>query len=348
MAEDTEFDIDKVLSNVSDENKSDKKMKKKSGVFDFLKKNKKENYDVENNKKENDLEEKDKKENYDVENNKKENDLEEKDNAKNNLEEKDKEKNYDVENNKKVKDLEENKKSVSSSLFPKSNISEKSDGFKKDISKIEEMLSSKDKVREEIKKETEKFDDLQAILSKENKIAVELKKQIGKCDDGQVLIKCDSSNNHDVFIAIIKCILEHGKKPVVILSSMNYKTAKKLIEKANIETEKIVLIDTITKNILDVEEEKGVVFVDSLRDLTQLQIKLIKFIEKENDLVFVFDSVNVLELYHKETIVFKFIYSLTKLLHKNKINGYYILGKKSLAPKISQFFDNLVELKKFE
>jgi hypothetical protein len=217
-----------------------------------------------------------------------------------------------------------------------------------DISKIEEMLSSKDKVKQELKKESEKFDDLQSVLSKENKIATELKRQIIKCDDGQVLIKCDSSNNHDVFLSIIKCVLEHGKKPVAILSSMNYKTARKLIENSDIETEKIALIDTITKNILDIEEEKGVVFVDSLRNLTQLQIKLIKFIEKENDLVFVFDSINVLELYHKETILFKFIYSLTKLLHKNKINGYYILGKKSLAPKISQFFDNVVEIKKVE
>lgn len=207
------------------------------------------------------------------------------------------------------------------------------DGFEKKTSVLDEV---------------NKFDEINSLLSKENRISTELKTQMGFVDDGQVLIYCDPLNNHNVLISTIKSVVENKKKPIIVLTSMNYKTALKLIDESKLSGRDFFLIDTISKNIINVSNEKNLKFVDSLRNLTQMQIFILKLIESEKDLVLIFDSLDVLGLYHNEKIIFKFIYSLTRLCHKNKLSGYYITSKKTLVPKLSQFFDNLAELEKID
>ena len=91
--------------------------------------------------------------------------------------------------------------------------------------------------------------------------------------------------------------------------------------------------------------------IDSLRNLTQLQIKLVKLIEGKNssdqECVVVFDSLDVFSLYHDDQIILKFVYSMTKLLHKHSVSGFFLSSKNPFLPKLVQFFDDFVELKKF-
>ena len=128
---------------------------------------------------------------------------------------------------------------------------------------------------------------------------------------------------------------------------MNYKSARKALQKVGLE-DKVFLIDTVSKNISFVKDMENIWFVDSLRNLTQLQIKIVKLIKTKKNVAFVFDALNVLELYHSRPILLKFTYSVSKLLKKYKLGGYYSITKPSLAPKLSQFFDNFAEIKKIE
>lgn len=219
---------------------------------------------------------------------------------------------------------------------------------KKGLVNLEEIILDKTKVLNEIKKEVNKFDELQNLLSKDRRIMLEIKKQSSDCIVGQNLINCDPINNHDVILSLSKCILDVEKIPLIILTSTNYKSIIDLFEESKLSVENIFIIDTVSKNISSVIESDQFFFVDSLRNLTQLQIKLFKIISKNKDVIFIFDSINVLELYHSEKIIFKFIYSLTKLMHKYKISGYYIVNKKSLVQKIGQFCDNIIKIDKME
>jgi len=193
----------------------------------------------------------------------------------------------------------------------------------------------------------EEFDELQKLLSRESRIYVEVAKNIAGKGDGQTLFVCDPVNTTDLVVALCKRIIEKEMMPVIILTTINYKAAKKVLKEANIE-DKVFIIDTVSKGISNVVDHENVLFVDSLRNLTQLQIKIVKLIQQNKNIAFIFDALNVLELYHSQLIIMKFTYSISKLLKKYKLDAYYSITKASLTPKLGQFFDNIVEIGKIE
>jgi len=212
---------------------------------------------------------------------------------------------------------------------------------------VENFLQKKEDVSNHLDNEKSKFDQLQDLLSRESRVYSEVVKNINGKTDGQTIFLCDPVNATDLFVAISKRLIEKEMTPVIVLTTVNYKAAKKVLKEANIE-DKVILIDTVSKGISNVVDQEKVLFVDSLRNLTQLQIKIVKIIQANENISFVFDALNVLELYHSQTIIMKFTYSISKLLKKNKLNAYYSITKASFAPKLSQFFDNLVEIRKIE
>ena len=215
------------------------------------------------------------------------------------------------------------------------------------IDDVESFLQKKEDVSTHLGKEKDKFDNLQKMLSREERIYSEVAKNVLEKSDSQTLFLCDPINATDVMVSLARRIIENGVTPVIILTTMNYRAAQKVLEKAEI-VDKVFLIDTVSKSISLVKDKERVWFVDSLRNLTQLQIKIIKLIKGGEKVSFVFDALNVLELYHSESIILKFTYSISKLLKKYKLAGYYSITKKLIVPKLSQFFDNLVEIKKVE
>ena len=215
------------------------------------------------------------------------------------------------------------------------------------IQQIEKLLRKKETVLENVEVERDKFDDMQKILSRDGQIYSEVARNVSGKELAQTLFLCDPVNSSDIILALTKRISENGILPIIILTTMNYKSAQKMLHKAGLDG-KFFLIDTVSKNISSVEDSENVLFVDSLRNLTQLQIKIVKLIQSKKDIAFIFDALNVLELYHSGPVLLKFTYSVSKLLKKHKLSGYYSITKASLAPKLSQFFDSFAEIKKIE
>jgi hypothetical protein len=214
-----------------------------------------------------------------------------------------------------------------------------------DLSKLELLLQKKIGEKDRTKKEDPKFDEIQHLLSRENNVEVELNRSISSFE-GQNIISCDSSNTKEIIVSLAKKILSYGKSPVLVLTSVNYAVMQKLLEEKDISQRDVFIMDTVTKNIFNEKDTKQIKFIDSLRNLTQLQIKMLKLIEANSNLIFVFDSLNVLELYHDEKIIFKFVYSLVKLLRRKQLPGFYLVHKSKSVPKLTQFFDDLIEIKR--
>ena len=210
---------------------------------------------------------------------------------------------------------------------------------------FEAILSSKDSVSAELSKQSAKFDAFKSILGSD-RIVTEIKAKIPLSFSGEALLTCDPSNSKEVLVALAKFVRQGGGVPVLVLLNYNYKTIVSELMGEGIR-EGYFIIDTATKSIAQVEDEGNVVFVDSLRNLTQLQIKILNTAKGEPRSVFIFDSLPMLELYHEWGVVFKFVYSLTKLLHKTKSSAFFISSKKDLSIKLGQFFDESIELKKF-
>ena len=191
-----------------------------------------------------------------------------------------------------------------------------------------------------------KFEELQSLLSPEQSLLRDIKRQIGGTFSGQNLVLCDPSNTKDAMSALMKLALENGKVPVLVLTGMNYKVALGMIAAAKVSENKVFIVDTVSKSIIKTKETDRIFFVDSLRNLTQMEITVFKLIEKDLNSCFIFDSIDVLQLYHDDKVIGKFAYSLTKLLHRHKRAGFYLLNRKSLLSKLNQFADSAVELKR--
>jgi hypothetical protein len=216
------------------------------------------------------------------------------------------------------------------------------------ISEIEKLLTDKSKVSKEVKKEEKKFDEINNFLSKENRISVELKRQIPSLCSGQTIVNCVAENDYDIIISLSKMLLKEKMTPIIVLTSLNYLSIKKLIEKANLDYNDFIIVDTVSKNIMHTSNDKNTFFVDSLSNLTQIQITLLNIIKSNKSPAIIFDSLDVFELYHNNNVISKYVYSLTKLLHKYSCCAYYLLNKNALLPLIGQFFNSHIKIEKIE
>lgn len=210
---------------------------------------------------------------------------------------------------------------------------------------FEEILKNKPVISAAVSKQEAKFDALNELIGSQ-KVLTEIKSKLPFSFSGQALFLCDAQNSKDVLMALCKFCFAAGVTPVLVLFGTNYKTVTQMLKEANFSGNFIIL-DCVSKSIAQVKDGDTIFFVDSLRNLTQMQIKILNIIEKNHRSAFVFDSIRALSLYHSEEVVTKFLYSLTKLLRNNNSPAHYILTEKKSASKLSQFFDEVIELKKF-
>jgi archaellum biogenesis ATPase FlaH len=234
---------------------------------------------------------------------------------------------------------------------------EKSKASKKDIS-TEKILkyrtSSNDFEKNRVTKSKEEkstsssLDDIEEVLSKESRFYYEFNKKVLNSVSTNILIDCDASNNHDLMRAIIKKAIQEKKVPILVLTSTNYKSMISFLKDSKIDLDKLYLIDTVSKNLIAVENFNKVFFIDSLRNLTQLQILIIKILEEEKRAILIFDSIDVLEFYHNEKVILKFVYSVSKLIQKKSAQFICIINGDKLGPKLAQFFNDFVQIKKIE
>jgi KaiC/GvpD/RAD55 family RecA-like ATPase len=150
----------------------------------------------------------------------------------------------------------------------------------------------------------------------------------------------------DALIVLAKRAVSAGKVPAIVLTTSNYRAMLGALSEAGIDAGRVLIIDCVTKNISDESDRENVVFVDSLEDFPQLEISLIKLFESSRNFVLIFDSLDILRLYHRNEAISKIIHSITKVLRKSSATGYYLFGSGLLTKQLSQFFDYYVEIGK--
>ncbi len=189
-----------------------------------------------------------------------------------------------------------------------------------------------------------KFDAFNAILGTE-RVLTDLKSKIPLSFRGESILECDPSNSAEVVSALVKLVLEMGMNPVIVLMNFTYKSVIRSLKSSGLE-DKVIIVDTVSKVISHVEESERLFFVDSPRNLTQLQIKMINIMDSKKNTCFIFDSLGALSLYHEEGVVLKFVSSLTKLLHTRSSSGFFVSAGKT-NQRLIQFFDEDVKVRKF-
>jgi|GEM_PF-947408 len=198
---------------------------------------------------------------------------------------------------------------------------------------------------EKKRKKSKEFDPIKLLMGS-GKVASDLMQLTGGNFEENILFICAPSDAKLVLCGLVRVSLQKKKSPAVVLLANNYKTITELLDDEKIGSVP-VLVDCVSESIYPVKPKRGVVFVDSIRNLTQIQIAVSELIRKSKSNFFIFDSVDVLFLYHDEQVVLKFISSLIKILDANRCFAVFVSARQNLPSKFVQSFDEKYSLKKY-
>ncbi|MCX6803170.1 MAG: hypothetical protein NTY48_01215 [Candidatus Diapherotrites archaeon] len=179
-----------------------------------------------------------------------------------------------------------------------------------------------------------------------DRVLTELKTKFSLSFSGSALVFCEPENSKEVLVALAKFCVQSEGVPVFVILGSNYKYVQKLLVGSAFLGEYFI-VDAVSKSISSVTDTDKLFFVDSLRNLTQLEISVMTVANKGKKVVFIFDSIWALSLYHNEDVVTKFVYSMTGLLKKKGVSSFFISSNKAFGIKFTQFFDETFELRKF-
>ena len=208
---------------------------------------------------------------------------------------------------------------------------------------FERLATDANAFLEHTKVQEKKFDAF-ASIEGIGRIIVPLKAKLPSTFKGTALIVCDPSNANEVVAAVTKFVQEGKGDPVLVLLNYTAKAAQRFFGEHKVSG--VRMIDTVTQSISRFPETPNVQFVDSVRNLTQTQITMIRALEEKPSTVFVVDSVGMLFLYHEPPVVIKFFFSLSSILHKHNATSFFVCAGKP-NESILQFFDEVITLPKF-
>jgi len=154
-------------------------------------------------------------------------------------------------------------------------------------------------------------------------------------------------------IAILNEVLKpEDAVGVYVTLNRPYSVLIKILEKNNINTDKLFFIDCITKTIESEKEEKKCIFLKNPQNLTNISIaidEIITAIPSKNKSLFV-DPVNTLLIYNRVETVSKFLHILTGKIRVLNLNGVLLSTEKELSPEfvdqLEQIVDKTVDLSK--
>ncbi len=190
-----------------------------------------------------------------------------------------------------------------------------------------------------------RFGQLEELLSEEKLFGMQIEKQLPEEWNFQSIVLCDASKNRAIDAQLCKLAFAKGFSPTIVLASTNYKSMLNSLVNSNVDVSKIFLLDCVSRNLTLLKDTEKVFFVDSLRSLSDVQIKIINLIELNKKTCFIFDSLDALLLFHNSKTILKFVSSLNKILRKNSSVAFFLSANQELSEQLSQFFEVIVEVK---
>jgi hypothetical protein len=154
-------------------------------------------------------------------------------------------------------------------------------------------------------------------------------------------------------IAILNEVLkQEDAVGVYVTLNRPYSVLKKILEKNNFNTDKLLFIDCITKTVESENEDKKCLFLENPQNLTNITIaidEIMSVIPSKNKSLFV-DPMGSLLIYNRAETVSKFMHVLTGKIRVLNLNGVILATEKELdlefADQLEQFVDKTVDLSK--
>ena len=180
-----------------------------------------------------------------------------------------------------------------------------------------------------------------------------LVKELANC---HVIIATVPKSTHLInAAAIVKDMLQTGKKVGYIVLNRTYLFMKEQFEKVGIDTKEIMWVDAISKTIKDsVPYDKNCYYVNSPGNFDELKYVILKslkspFFQQEGVDYIVFDSLHHLFVYKDKEYIKKFFSGVAKKIKESNTKVVFLASDKKdyedLMKKLGKYVDKVINLK---
>jgi len=184
----------------------------------------------------------------------------------------------------------------------------------------------------------------------ENSIKEKITKELGNLPDNWIIfLEAPAENSLSANIESVKFFLNKGLEGIVLSASRPYSNLLNIYKENGINIEKIIILDGVSKG-QKVEENKNVIFLENLDDLTNISIILgdtYRRLKGCKGFLFL-DSITSMLIYNDPLVFAKFIHSfLVKMRINNEGGILFSLEEetdKRVRAEIAQLCDKVVKI----
>jgi len=168
-------------------------------------------------------------------------------------------------------------------------------------------------------------------------------------EDYIVLVETSAENAFEVALAAVKFMTKKNDHAIIVSANRPSINLLNIYKRNNIETNKIYIVDLISKNQNADIEGENVMFIENASSLTNISLSVNEYIKNLNGRKFVFiDSLTTM-LIHNEPYVFaRFVHSMFTRMRLNGVGGLLISisdrTNREVRAEIAQLCDKVIKI----
>ena len=167
-------------------------------------------------------------------------------------------------------------------------------------------------------------------------------------DDFIVLIETDAEHASELTLAAMKILTDKNDNGIIISASRPYTNLMTNYQRNNIDTNKVFVLDLISKNQNAEVEAENVMFMQNASSLTDIALSVNDHIKKVNGKMFIFiDSITTMLIHNEPYIFARFIHSILTRMRINGVGGLLISitdrTNREIRAEIAQLCDKVIK-----
>ncbi|MBN1156876.1 hypothetical protein JXA85_04615 [Candidatus Woesearchaeota archaeon] len=146
---------------------------------------------------------------------------------------------------------------------------------------------------------------------------------------------------------LLKAMVDCFKKICYITTNKPYNSLVDELEKANLSTENIFFIDTITKTVKTPQQSSNCIFIDSPTSLTDISLGFSDAMNEKQCDICILDTVSTLTIYQDSSLVIKLVHNLITKIRVIGKHAIFVALKEDgeeFINDISMFADKVIRL----
>lgn len=164
-----------------------------------------------------------------------------------------------------------------------------------------------------------------------------------------IYIETSPEKTLEVSNAIVKYFSSKNDKGIIVSANRPYTTLLNNYKNNGIDTNKIFIIDCISKSLNADNKTKNVSFIENLSALTDISLSIDEHINDSTSKKFIFfDSLTTMLLHNNPNILARFIHNVLTKMRLNYIGGVIIslqdINNREVRAEIAQLCDKVIKI----